>query len=35
LSELAIGFWQSVYKGDYRRVTIGAPYEYIKRKAFN
>ena len=35
LSELTIGFWQNVYKGDYSRVTFGAQYEYIKRKAFN
>ena len=35
LSELTIGFWQNVYKGDYGRVTFGAQYEYIKRKAFN
>ena len=31
LSELTIGFWQNVYKGDYGRVTFGAQYEYIKR----
>jgi hypothetical protein len=30
-----IGVWQKVYKGDYGRVTFGAQYEYIKRKAFN
>jgi hypothetical protein len=35
LSELTIGFWRNVYKGDYGRVTFGAQYEYIKRKAFN
>ncbi len=34
LSELTAGFWQNVYKGDYGRVTFGAQYEYIKRKAF-
>jgi hypothetical protein len=34
LSEITAGFWQSVYKGDLGRVTVGAQYEYIKRKAF-
>jgi hypothetical protein len=34
LSEITAGFWQSVYKGDYGRVTFGAQYEYIKRKSF-
>ena|SRR5215471_5220400 len=27
LSELTIGFWQNVHKGDYGRVTFGAQYE--------
>jgi hypothetical protein len=35
LSELTIGVWRNVYNGDYGRVTFGAQYEYIKRKAFN
>jgi hypothetical protein len=34
LSEITAGFWQNVYKGDYGRVTVGAQYEYIKRKSF-
>jgi hypothetical protein len=34
LSEITAGFWQSVYKGDLGRVTVGAQYEYIKRKSF-
>jgi hypothetical protein len=34
LTEITAGFWQNVYKGDYGRVTFGAQYEYIKRKAF-
>ena len=34
LSEITAGFWQNVYKGDLGRVTVGAQYEYIKRKAF-
>ncbi|HZD29746.1 MAG TPA: hypothetical protein VE251_13765 [Xanthobacteraceae bacterium] len=34
LSEITAGFWQNVYKGDLGRVTVGAQYEYIKRKSF-
>jgi hypothetical protein len=34
LTEITAGFWQNVCKGDYGRVTFGAQYEYIKRKAF-
>jgi hypothetical protein len=34
LSEITAGFWQSVYKGDLGRVTVGTQYEYIKRKSF-
>jgi hypothetical protein len=34
LSDVTVGFWQNVYKGDYGRVAFGAQYEYIKRKAF-
>ncbi len=35
LSESTIGFWQTVYEGDYGRVTFGAQHEYLKPKAFN
>ena len=31
LTEVTVGFWQNVYKGDYGRVAFGAQYEYIKR----
>jgi hypothetical protein len=34
LSDVTVGFWQNVYKGDYGRVAFGAQYEYIKREAF-
>jgi len=34
LTDVTVGFWQNVYKGDYGRVAFGAQYEYIKRKAF-
>jgi hypothetical protein len=34
LSDVTVGFWQNVYKGDYGRVAFGAQYEYIKRKSF-
>jgi hypothetical protein len=34
VSELTVGFWQNLYKGDYGRVAAGAQYEYIKRDAF-
>ena len=35
LSDLTVGFWQNVYKGDYGRVAFGAQYEYIKRESFD
>jgi hypothetical protein len=31
LSDVTVGFWQNVYKGDYGRVAVGGQYEYIKR----
>jgi hypothetical protein len=34
LSDITVGFWQNVYKGDYGRLTVGGQYEYIKREAF-
>ncbi len=34
LSEVTVGFWQNLYKGDYGRLAVGAQYEYIKREAF-
>jgi hypothetical protein len=34
LSEVTVGFWQNLYRGDYGRVAAGAQYEYIKRQAF-
>jgi len=34
LSDVTVGFWQNVYKGDYGRVAVGAQYEYIKREVF-
>ena len=35
LSEVTVGFWQNVYKGDYGRVAFGAQYEYIERFSFD
>jgi len=35
LTEVTVGFWQNVYKGDYGRVAFGAQYEYIKRYSFD
>jgi hypothetical protein len=34
LSDVTVGFWQNVYKGDYGRVAVGAQYEYIIRGVF-
>jgi hypothetical protein len=34
LSDVTVGFWQNVYKGNYGRVAAGAQYEYIKREVF-
>jgi hypothetical protein len=34
LSDVTVGFWQNVYKGNYGRVAVGAQYEYIKREVF-
>jgi outer membrane murein-binding lipoprotein Lpp len=34
ITELAVGFWQNVYKGNLGRVAVGAQYEYIKREVF-
>jgi hypothetical protein len=34
LSDLTVGFWQNVYKGNYGRAAVGAQYEYIKREVF-
>jgi hypothetical protein len=34
LSEVTLGFWQNIYKGDYGRLAAGAQYAYIKREAF-
>jgi hypothetical protein len=34
LSDVTVGFWQNVYKGNYGRVAVGAQYEYIKRQVF-
>ena len=34
VTELAVGFWQNVYKGNLGRVAVGAQYEYIKREVF-
>lgn len=35
ITELAVGFWQNVYKGNLGRVAVGAQYEYIKREVFD
>jgi hypothetical protein len=35
LSEITVGFWQNLYKGDYGRLAVGAQYEYIKRNSFD
>jgi hypothetical protein len=35
LSEITVGFWQNLYKGDYGRLAVGAQYEYIKRDSFD
>jgi hypothetical protein len=35
LSDVTVGFWQDVYKGEYGRVAAGAQYEYIKRESFD
>jgi len=32
--ELAVGFWQTVYKGSMGRITFGMQYEYITLEAF-
>jgi hypothetical protein len=32
--ELAIGFWQDLYKGDFGRLRVGAQYEYLRREVF-
>jgi hypothetical protein len=34
LSDVTVGFWQNVYKGNYGRMAVGAQYEYIKRDVF-
>jgi hypothetical protein len=34
LSDVTVGFWQTLYKGDYGRVAVGAEYEYIRRQSF-
>jgi hypothetical protein len=34
LEDVTVGFWQSLYKGDYGRVAAGAQYEYLRRQAF-
>jgi hypothetical protein len=34
LSDVTVGFWQNVYKGNYGRVAVGAQYAYIKREVF-
>jgi hypothetical protein len=34
LTEVSVGFWQNIYKGDYGRVAVGGQYEYLKRDAF-
>jgi hypothetical protein len=35
LSDVTVGFWQNIYKGDYGRLAVGAQYEYIKRESFD
>ena len=35
LSDVTVGFWQNIYKGNYGRVALGAQYEYIKRESFD
>jgi len=35
LSDVTVGFWQNLYKGNYGRVALGAQYEYIKRESFD
>ena len=35
ISDITVGFWQNLYKGDFGRVATGLQYEYIKRKSFN
>jgi len=34
VSDVTVGFWQNVYKGNYGRVAVGAQYAYIKREVF-
>jgi hypothetical protein len=34
LSDVTVGFWQDVYRGNYGRARVGAQYEYIKREVF-
>ena len=34
VSEVTVGFWQNLYKGNWGRVTYGAQYEYVNLKAF-
>ncbi|WP_454616649.1 FlxA-like family protein [Bradyrhizobium cenepequi] len=34
LSEVTVGFWQNLYKGDYGRIAVGGQYEYLRRQAF-
>jgi hypothetical protein len=35
LSDVTVGFWQNIYKGQYGRFAVGAQYEYIKRESFD
>jgi hypothetical protein len=34
LSDVTVGFWQNLYKGEYGRVAGGAQYEFIRRDSF-
>jgi hypothetical protein len=34
VSEITVGFWQNLYKGDYGRVALGGQYAYIRRESF-
>lgn len=35
ISDVTVGFWQNLYKGDFGRVATGLQWEYIKRESFN
>jgi hypothetical protein len=34
VSEITVGFWQDLYKGNYGRLAAGFQYEYVRRETF-